>query len=218
MSNVGGKGPRVPSSHLVDKTPIPQNRILLRLQKHQILQLNLYHSVFDEYPGHLLVLSSPDVYGHILYVCMVTHISRVWINQVRLPVLLVASCKDKINVFLSPFAPENLVSRDGFGSPVPRQPAHLHAQAESGAYLRYSSRVPWRRPYIYLNHHTPSGQSRVYRVTQLRTDGVHCRESTGTGPVNLKVVPNGCCLGRSPWTNWYAPLFPTSAMGMKWAC
>ena len=24
---------------------------------------------------------------------------------------------------------------------------------------------------------------------QLRTDGVHCRESTGTGPVNLKVVP-----------------------------
>ena len=52
-----------------------------------------------------------------------------------------------------------------------------------------------------LNHHTPSGQSRVYRVTQLRTDGVHCRESAGTGPVNLKVVPNGCCLGRSPWTN-----------------
>ena len=41
----------------------------------------------------------------------------------------------------------------------------------------------------------------VYRVTQLRTDGVHCRESTGTEPVNLKIVPNGCCLGRSPWTN-----------------
>ena len=30
--------------------------------------------------------------------------------------------------------------------------------------------------FIY-NRHTPSGQSRVYRVTQLRTDGVHCRES-----------------------------------------
>ena len=27
----------------------------------------------------------------------------------------------------------NLVSRDGFGNPVPRQPAHLHTQAESGA-------------------------------------------------------------------------------------
>ena len=31
--------------------------------------------------------------------------------------------------------------------------------------------------YIYIYHHTPSGQSRLYRVTQLRTDGVHCRES-----------------------------------------
>ena len=38
--------------------------------------------------------------------------------------------------------PENLVSRDGFGSPAPRQPAHLHTQAESGAYLRDSFRVP----------------------------------------------------------------------------
>ena len=32
--------------------------------------------------------------------------------------------------------PENLVSRDVFSRPVPRQPAHLHTQAESGAYLR----------------------------------------------------------------------------------
>ena len=32
---------------------------------------------------------------------------------------------------LSPFAPESFVSRNGFGSPVPRQPAHLHTQAES---------------------------------------------------------------------------------------
>ena len=30
---------------------------------------------------------------------------------------------------------------------------------------------------IYIYHHTPSGQSRLNRVTQLRTDGVHCRES-----------------------------------------
>ena len=52
--------------------------------------------------------------------------------------------------------------------------------------------------YMYSNRHTTSGQSRVYRFTQLRTDGVHCRESAGTGPANIKVVPNGCCLGRSP--------------------
>ena len=52
-----------------------------------------------------------------------------------------------------------------------------------------------------LNCHTSPGKSGVYRVTQWRTDGVHCRESVGTTPVNLKVVPNECCLGRSPWTN-----------------
>ena len=28
------------------------------------------------------------------------------------------------------FAPENLVSRDGLGSPVSRHPAHLHTQAD----------------------------------------------------------------------------------------
>ena len=37
-----------------------------------------------------------------------------------------------MNIFLSPFAPENLISRDGFGSPVPRQPAHLYTHAEYG--------------------------------------------------------------------------------------
>ena len=53
-----------------------------------------------------------------------------------------------MNISLSPFAPESLVSRDRFSRPVPRQPAHLHTQAESGAYLRDSSRVPRRRSYM----------------------------------------------------------------------
>ena len=55
-----------------------------------------------------------------------------------------------MEISLSAFVPENLVSRDGFGSPLPRQPAHVLTQAESSAYLRDSSRVPRRRPYIYL--------------------------------------------------------------------
>ena len=40
------------------------------------------------------------------------------------------------NIPLSPCVPENLVSRDGFSRLVPRQPAHLHTQAESGSYRR----------------------------------------------------------------------------------
>ena len=94
-----------------------------------------------------------------------------------------------MNLSPSPYVPESLVSRDGFSRPVPRQPAHLHTQAESGVYSRDSSRFPRRRPFIYLKRYTTSGQSRVCRVTQLRTDGVNCQESADTGPVVLKVVP-----------------------------
>ena len=42
------------------------------------------------------------------------------------------------------------LNRENYYFPVPRQPAHPHTQAESGAYLRDSSRIPRRRPYIYL--------------------------------------------------------------------
>ena len=106
-----------------------------------------------------------------------------------------------MNISLSPFAPENLVSRDGFGSLLPRRPAHLHTQAEFGAYLlRDSSRVPRRRPFIIcFNRHTPSiGSVPSVSGHAIAYPDVHCRESVVTGPVNLKVVPNGCCLGWSP--------------------
>ena len=66
-----------------------------------------------------------NVYAYVrMYLFMVITQSRVWINQVRLPVLLVVSLTGKNNIFLFPFAPENLVLRDEFGRPVPRQPAH----------------------------------------------------------------------------------------------
>ena len=42
-----------------------------------------------------------------------------------------------MNISLSRFAPENLVSRDGFGRPVPLQPAHFHTQAKSSFYIPY---------------------------------------------------------------------------------
>ena len=77
-----------------------------------------------------------------------------------------------MNIPLSPCVSENLVSRDGFGSPVPRQPAHLHTQAESGAYLRDSSRVPRRRPFMkspYAIGSVPSlsGHAIAYRWRSL---------------------------------------------------
>ena len=83
-----------------------------------------------------------------MYVCMVITYSRVWINLVRLPILLVVSWTGEMNIPLSPCVPENLVSRDGFSRPVPRQTAHPHTQAKTGAYSRDSSRVPRRRPFM----------------------------------------------------------------------
>ena len=85
------------------------------------------------------------------YVCMVITYNRVWINRVRMPILLVVSSTGKMNIPLSPYVPENLVSRDGFSRPVPRQPAH---SPYSGwiwclLYLRDSFRVP-RRPFLYI--------------------------------------------------------------------
>ena len=67
--------------------------------------------------------------------------------------------------------------------------------------LTYGIPPEFRGGVHLCDRHTPSGQSRIYRGTQLCTDGVHCRESADTGPLKLKVVPNECCLGRSPWTN-----------------
>ena len=103
-------------------------------------------------------------------ICIVTYLARVWINRVRLPILHVVSLTGNMNISLSAFAPKNLVSRDGFSRPFPRQPAHLHTQAESGAYLRDSSRVPRRFPFIYFKPPyaigsvpSPSGHTNAYR-------------------------------------------------------
>ena len=105
-----------------------------------------------------------------MYLCMVITYSRVWINRVRLPILLVVSWTGKNDIPLSPCVPENLVSRDRF-SRVPRQP-DPHTQAQSGAFLRDSSRVPRRRPFMkppYAIGSVPSlsGHAFAYRWRSL---------------------------------------------------
>ena len=85
-----------------------------------------------------------------------------------------------MNIYLSPFALENLGSRHGFGSPDPRQPSHLHTQTESGAYLRDSYRFPRRRPYIHLNRRI----SRARSLRNLLVSGNECGRAfpAGVGP------------------------------------
>ena len=71
---------------------------------------------------------------------------------------------------------------------------------------------------IYSYHQPPSGQSQVYQVKQLGTDGVHCRKFAGTGPVVFQgSSSNGCCLVRfhhgpistTTWYQVYASLSPS---------
>ena len=54
----------------------------------------------------------------LLYVCMVITYSRVWINRIRLTMLLAVSWTGKINIPLSSYVPENLVSRHGLFRPA----------------------------------------------------------------------------------------------------
>ena len=100
-----------------------------------------------------------------MYVCMYSHKYSKSMDQ---PGKGANPARGQLNrkndISLSAFVPENLALRHGFGSSVPRQLAHLHTQAGSGAYLRNSSRIPRRRPFIYFK--PPYGQSRVNRVTR----------------------------------------------------
>ena len=158
------------------------------------------------HPSHsmplALILPRRDQCMYVcMYVCMTITYSKSKDQPGKVANPARGQLNMEMNTSLSPFAPENLVSRDEFGSPVPRQPAHLHTSAESGAYSQDSSRFPRRRPFIYLNRHTPSSQSRVHRVTQVRTGSFRCRESAGTGPVNLKVVPATGAAFASPWAD-----------------
>ena len=99
-----------------------------------------------------------------------------------------------MNISLSAFAPENLVSRDGFGSPVPYQPAYLHTQIESGAPLRDSSRVRRRRPSIYIKPSyaigsvpSLSGHATAYRWRSLPR--VHRHRASKSQGSSERVLP-----------------------------
>ena len=78
--------------------------------------------------------------------------------------------KGKMNISLSPFASaENLLSRDGFGRPVPRQPAHCHTQAESD-WLALTYGIP-----LVLN------------------DGVHIYDQPSSGQPLLELIGSSTC-------------------------
>ena len=93
-----------------------------------------------------------------------------------------------MNISLSPSGLENWSRETGSAFPSHVNPLILHAQAESDWLVLTHGIPPAFRDGVHMYRQPPSGQSQVYHVTQLRTNGVDCRESTGTGPVVLKLV------------------------------
>ena len=95
---------------------------------------------------------------------------------------------NKKSVFFLPRSRLRIWFRE-MGSVVPSRVSLLilHTQVEIGA-LSGDSPAFRDGVIVHLYHQPPSGRSLVYKVTQLRTDVVHCRESAGTGPVVLKVL------------------------------
>ena len=114
------------------------------------------------------------------------------------------------------------MSRDRFGSPVSFPILRLNLVLAHGIHLALRGGVHL----LCLCRQPPSDQSRVYRVTQLRTDGLHCREassSQGTscnrwclfkyhhGPINVRLffpTPTFCL--------WSLRIFP-SLLGSRLA-
>ena len=103
-------------------------------------------------PGAQLCCHS-STYVHILsvqyivYIGMVITYSRIWINRVRLPIPLVVSPRSCLRIWSR---------RDGFGRPVPRQPAHSPHSGWIGCILTGFLPISAVAP-IYLYRHPPSG-------------------------------------------------------------
>ena len=153
------------------------------LRSFKCVQFFLYtsKSTPGKYPKSLFSLSLP-----LCTTMQIHHFkpSTVWINRVK----VANPARGQLNrneYSLSPFTPDDLVSRDRFDRPAPRQPAHLHTQAESGAYSRDFTRFPRRRPFIYIvdRHrlsHKLSGHAIAYRWRSLPR-GPRCRASSPQG-------------------------------------
>ena len=124
-----------------------------------------------------------------LHVCMYLFVvitySRVWVNRVRLPILLVVRSTAKMKISLSPYAPESLDSRDGFSRPVLRQ--SVQSPYSGWIWCLLTGFLPASAAAVIYLFKSPYAIESVPSL--VRTDSVHCRESTGKGPVVHNVVP-----------------------------
>ena len=114
-----------------------------------------------------------------------------------------------MNISQSPFAPENLVARDGFGHPVPRQPAHSPYSGRIWCLLTGSLPISaaasiylFKPPYAIGSVPSLSGQAIAYRWRSLLRVRRHRASSPQGGS------SKGCCLCINMDRLMCASLFP----------
>ena len=76
----------------------------------------------------------------------------------------------EMNILLSLCVPENLVSRDGFSRPVPRQPAHLHVVLR----LNLNPMISWT-------------EGKINRSTRAVARDLHYRDRCSNSMINWHV-------------------------------
>ena len=123
-------------------------------------RFELTHQRARMFRGYQLNHRGDRLYDECFYVCMVITYSKVWINRVKLPIVLVVNCRRGNKCFpLAVRAWEFGLVRQ-IRPPCPASACSFSARSEveSGAYLRDSSRFPRRRPFIYIanRHHRVS--------------------------------------------------------------
>ena len=104
----------------------------------------------------------------------------------------------KMNISLSPFAPENFVSQDGFGSPVPRRPAHssLRLNHQSSIWCLLTGFLPisaaasnykFKPPYVIGPVPSLSGHANAYQWCSLPR--VHRHRASEPQGSSQRVLP-----------------------------
>ena len=80
------------------------------------------------------------------------------------------------------------LTRDGTAEPVSRDQILRHARGQGNIIF------PVQLTTSTIGNLTRLIHTLLYVMTIHTYIHTYCRESAGTGPVNLKVVPNECCL------------------------
>ena len=115
---------------------------------------------------------------------------------------------------LSRFAHENLVAQHGFDSPVPRQPVHLHTQAEYGTLLTVLLPISaaaaiylFKPPYAIGSVPSLSGHAVEYRWRSLPRVRRHrasiSHDSSSNGCFLCIIMDQSLCASLSHTHYWY---------------